>query len=1253
MRQRIYFLVVTCLILIRYSVFAVDQPSTGSAGQGIATAEYAKSRMDIIPHSPEVESLGKYGVMPVKLYTGMPEINIPLFEIKTPSITAPFSLQYNYNGCKPNDIASCVGLGWSLSGGGIITRIIKGKLDDTMNSNGKYDHYCSLAPLSSYHLFLADVATGIYDTEPDVYIFNIGKYTGKFIIIRGQVYDCSCPNIKITASSGSFTITDENGNAYQFGINQEVTHCKGSNPYVSAWFLDQIVSANKQDIITFNYKSYSMYHPGTLIDIYKYTTDGTNPVPKEDLGVEENAGILIDGKLLESVSSNYNSAFFNMTIDRTDVPSSYLGANVVNKAKILDKIYYRSYDEITSKEIDLNQTYFTDNSKLKLNSVVFSSNNKKYAFEYEDFSFPEAKSRSIDMYGYYNGSGASNLFPPGYFLTNSIYSPTIRSSKFDFEKCGILKKIIYPTGGSSKFNWELNKLGKLVPTVSNPTINLTSVFSTDRAINNVVSESISLPIDQDQIVNVTYNYINPLDNSTSISSVKIYKSNSQIPIYTSPLLTPNGAYTGSTNVSLPKGNYNLVVQCDNIVQSVKGSVKYQIHNDGASVLQDGPGLRVSQISTFGIADDDIPLTIDKYYYDDASKLYMKDAIQTSTLGFADGTLSGSPFSISRAYYASSRSPLSEFISEPFYYRKVVKTTQNEQLSGKTEYVYDSDLSDLNVNMISQTDYKYNNGIFDQLLNKTFKYDCIQKNAWNCFGVYLSLKLGQSPNTSFETPFKFTEYGQTYSLNDVYEMDPKNTYVIVRQYPLLKRETQTLYDNNHVGIFTSSDYVYGKEHTYPILIKQLASNGDSIFKEMKYPLDYNWDNLTTPDAINDVFNTDIIQKVSAENSFSGDIKNDFYQKSNAVFTSRDYNLSQFSTALNTSISNNSTPWKKSVLWMRREHVISPVIEKYISVKKKDDQKEYLIAADRNCYTILSDINVEKTSVDDGEFTGRLLKSTFVSSPDNYYKTKYNFTYSQKFQLTSQTGPDLIPKSYLWGYRGMYPIAEIVNSTYNIVSTALTGITADQLSDADAPDMDKVNSLRGVLTNSMVTTYTYKPLVGMKTVTDPRGITKTFDYDTSDRLITESDNNNKPIQKYDYHYYQKYYNTDQTTAFVKNDCTSCTAGTSVIYTVSANKYSSFISQADANQKATDEINSMGQAYANTYGTCTYQCGTGIESKCINGSCETGYKVYITSYETPGGHSGELTCVYEYRFIDGSVSGQFTEPNSNKSPCNTEEF
>jgi hypothetical protein len=214
MKLKYYYLLPLYLLSVVFTVSADDQPSTGgsgsiTAGQGIATEEYAKSRMDIIPHSPEVESLGKYGVMPVKLYTGLPEISIPLFEIKTPSISVPFSLQYNYNGCKPNEIATSVGLGWNLSGGGVITRIIKGKLDDTMNSNGKYDYYCTLAPFSSSHKFLADVANGSYDTEPDIYIFNVGKYSGKFIIIRGQVYDCSCPNIKITAGGGSFSIIDE------------------------------------------------------------------------------------------------------------------------------------------------------------------------------------------------------------------------------------------------------------------------------------------------------------------------------------------------------------------------------------------------------------------------------------------------------------------------------------------------------------------------------------------------------------------------------------------------------------------------------------------------------------------------------------------------------------------------------------------------------------------------------------------------------------------------------------------------------------------------------------------------------------------------------------------------------------------------------------------------------------------------------------------------------------------------------------
>jgi len=55
----------------------------------------------------------------------------------------------------------------------------------------------------------------------------------------------------------------------------------------------------------------------------------------------------------------------------------------------------------------------------------------------------------------------------------------------------------------------------------------------------------------------------------------------------------------------------------------------------------------------------------------------------------------------------------------------------------------------------------------------------------------------------------------------------------------------------------------------------------------------------------------------------------------------------------------------------------------------------------------------------------------------------------------------------------------------------------------------------LPNAIVTTYTYKPLVGILTMTDPRGAVTKYDYDAFGRLIrvTQAE---KAIGWYDYHY-----------------------------------------------------------------------------------------------------------------------------------------
>lgn len=67
---------------------------------------------------------------------------------------------------------------------------------------------------------------------------------------------------------------------------------------------------------------------------------------------------------------------------------------------------------------------------------------------------------------------------------------------------------------------------------------------------------------------------------------------------------------------------------------------------------------------------------------------------------------------------------------------------------------------------------------------------------------------------------------------------------------------------------------------------------------------------------------------------------------------------------------------------------------------------------------------------------------------------------------------------------------------------------------------------------------------------------------------------------------FWNTEISGSLQKNDCESEAAGSMVTYTVPAFKYSSIVSQSDAQAQAQDEINTeLTQSYANANGTCLY--------------------------------------------------------------------
>jgi len=74
-----------------------------------------------LPQAPNVESLGKYGDVPVGHYTGVIDINIPFYTIKIKDYELPISISYHPSGIKVAEEASFIGLGWAFKGGGVIS----------------------------------------------------------------------------------------------------------------------------------------------------------------------------------------------------------------------------------------------------------------------------------------------------------------------------------------------------------------------------------------------------------------------------------------------------------------------------------------------------------------------------------------------------------------------------------------------------------------------------------------------------------------------------------------------------------------------------------------------------------------------------------------------------------------------------------------------------------------------------------------------------------------------------------------------------------------------------------------------------------------------------------------------------------------------------------------------------------------------------------------------------------------------------
>ncbi|MBI4646152.1 MAG: hypothetical protein HY738_06010 [Bacteroidia bacterium] len=229
----------------------------------VATNLY--SQQIVIPPSPTAASLGRYADIQVNLYTGKPNITIPIWEINENDIRLPIYLTYLADGIKVEEIASWIGFGWSLNAGGVITRSVRGNPDDNsltdihtnwwdMEWPGWIDdqkHYAGYEPEANfsdydyipylienmsqneedinYWTYLADFTVidpyfeYELDGEPDIFYYNFLGHTGTFYFdkdrqISPEIYQPFQFSYNQDANGNiiSFQIIDDKGFVYIF-----------------------------------------------------------------------------------------------------------------------------------------------------------------------------------------------------------------------------------------------------------------------------------------------------------------------------------------------------------------------------------------------------------------------------------------------------------------------------------------------------------------------------------------------------------------------------------------------------------------------------------------------------------------------------------------------------------------------------------------------------------------------------------------------------------------------------------------------------------------------------------------------------------------------------------------------------------------------------------------------------------------------------------------------------------------------------
>ena len=207
----------------------------------------------VVPISPTATAMEKYQSYPVDYCTGVPNITIPLYEIKSGDITIPVTLTYHASGIKPKEESGIAGTGWTLNLEPSVVRQIRGTADD--GSYGWSIYNSAPGGVRDQLIYYGEMVDNKRDTQPDKFTYKLpnGGGSGYFLNRYSPLVTIPRNNDKVTYSGNYMDINDENGVKYEFhGVNEK------SSDNITRWLCTAIRSPHKTDaLVTFGYSSTS------------------------------------------------------------------------------------------------------------------------------------------------------------------------------------------------------------------------------------------------------------------------------------------------------------------------------------------------------------------------------------------------------------------------------------------------------------------------------------------------------------------------------------------------------------------------------------------------------------------------------------------------------------------------------------------------------------------------------------------------------------------------------------------------------------------------------------------------------------------------------------------------------------------------------------------------------------------------------------------------------------------------------------